>query len=267
MSIQTWKLTFTRANPLTWGRAILGGLPFLLYPLVAYEIFYLPGLERYRRPFQCAFYDCRRPVMSDGGIALYQPWFGLFYLFILGMLVVAWRKGWPRWSSPILGFALLGMVELGIYFFPSGLIGGFVVIAILLSYICMLVILARRDPLGAVLAGLPLFPMFMWLLSLDGVKGMDYEVVTFYLAGLVMFLAVLAALRLGRLDQGLLSLMSGIVLVGIFVSYGTTYLSNMPVPPPPSLAKLLGAILGSALLMLLYTLPVWASLAWQNRKR
>ena len=38
-------------------------------------------------------------------------------------------------------------------------------------------------------------------------------------------------------------------------------------PPLPSLAKLLGAILGSALLMLLYTLPVWASLAWQNRKR
>jgi hypothetical protein len=41
----------------------------------------------------------------------------------------------------------------------------------------------------------------------------------------------------------------------------------MPDPPLPYLTRLLGGILGSALLMLLYTLPVCAALAWQNRKR
>lgn len=256
---------FRKAQPVSWGGALLGGLPFLLYPLLGYEIFALLDSSSLRTWFYCRLFGCNSLILSDGGLIVHAAWWTPFYLFIFVLLLIGWRRGRPRWSAPYIGFGLLFFLETGIYFFPQGWMGSVVILLFLVAWTALLILLARRDPFSALLAALAVQPLFFWRLALDGVIGMRYEVLVFYLAGFVLFLTVMAALRLGRFDYGLLILLAGMLLVNGFVTYGVVYMSNAPIEvrATPTAGAFVINTLAGLLGFALFTLPLWATVGWK----
>ena len=87
-------------RPSPWGAVLAAILPLAGYPLAVLMA------KTLRRLSQGTVLDgpvrvLWTSVIQGGPIPL------LFYMFLLGGLLVAWRKGFPRWSFPYLGWLLV----------------------------------------------------------------------------------------------------------------------------------------------------------------
>ncbi len=88
--METSTITPTGAERSSWGETLAGLWPFLFLGPVSVIIMYMtvPAWFQYSE----------------------DPKYLLFIVFVLSMLVglgVGWAKGWPRWSYPYLGFAMI----------------------------------------------------------------------------------------------------------------------------------------------------------------
>lgn len=186
----------------------------------------------------------------------------LVYGLILGFgLLLGLAHGLPCWSGSWIGFNLLFGLELMVGWFPRGGLAWGAGLVWLAVVFFILTLLARRDRLTAVLAALPIAPMFVWSLALNRVPDMVVQVLLLMAAGFVLGVLSVALAHLG---PAWLAAPLVIVTIG-----GTSLLVSFVVSAGrilPILPERLGSIVffaGSELAFLataaLFAAPAWLS--------
>ncbi len=230
-----------------WRQAILGGLPHLLYALSIY----IPSLVG------ALFLD-----------SLNLHWLRpVFWIVVIVTLLFAWQRRWPLWSASWVGYGLVMtfdiLIDLAQTYYGS-LLENEVVVFWLMLTAAVFFWLARRDWLSGLLAVLPVVPMFLTYISLDGVKGTIPEALVFIAAGLLMMFVVVIIIRKNDIRLGFLLIVFALVAINLPVSYLTTYHSN--VPPEfkvvPTFSNMVKGFLLSFLLFIIFTTPLWMLVLW-----
>jgi len=265
------------ATPGAWSAALLAGLPHLLYALTRYVPALLvvanfhavntlaEWLFGFMRSFPPAWWLLTRMAPADywsASRAFAEVWSWAFALFVLVLALIAWQGGWPRWSATTLGYVLIVLFETSLNIWRDDRSTSFSAMVVLIGYLFIIVWLTRRDPLAGLLSLLPLYPMFVWLTAMDGVRGAYGEGFFYIFVGLVMTLVVGGAVRRGNLAFGLGALVIAILVLGLGVGYATVYHSNMPEPPQPTPWAVLRSGLGGLIALAVIGLPLWLTLGW-----
>lgn len=237
------------SEPGTWLEIIFAGLPNLLYALALQ----LPSLL-------CILfsvpYNWRSPRLAFWGLV------GV-------MLIVGWRRGWPRWSGSWIGFGLLFALDRGTSFFPHGAMAHVTIIAWLTLVGMTYFWLARRDRVSGLLAVFPLVPMFTAYIGLDAAIETLIESPVLIGVGLLTALGAAAIARLGSWRAGGWLALAVVLVTQIPVSYAATYHSNL-LPPyeiSPTVSNLIKGVFSGLLAFAIFSAPLWLSALWQQRKR
>jgi hypothetical protein len=222
-------------------QAALTGLPHLLYTVRLL----LPELAR--------------PV--SGSPAWEQP---LHWLFALAILIgLAWGLRLdplkpPRWVGSWAGYAFVLVLELILSSFvgsPTGTFGG---LLWLLSYSAALLYLGRGDRMRAVLAVLPVAPVFIWSMSLEAIQAPSLAIGALLSAGLLM--AGLSALSEGFIwgRQIFWTVVLATLLGGLPVAYASQLQGGGPGVP----ARMIGSLLGYLVAVGIFSWPAWLGGFW-----
>jgi hypothetical protein len=234
-------------SPAPWWQAILAGLPHLLYPL-SIEV---PSLAR---------------VITSPSVS-WRLLHNSFWVLVIIMLLISWRRKWPRWSASWVGYGSVMLFDFLIstaqtYF--GSLLENEAVVLWLVITMAVFFWMARRDWLSGLLVMLPVSPMFFTYIALDGVKGTVPEALYFIAVGLLMMLVVMAIFRKGNLRVGVWLVLAVIVVISLPLSYATTYHSNRPdvssyVPTVTDMGRdfLIGAIV-----YIIFAAPLWSLALW-----
>jgi hypothetical protein len=221
-------------------QAALTGLPHLLYTVRLL----LPELAR--------------PV--SGSPAWEQP---LHWLFALAILVgLAWGLRLdplkpPRWVGSWAGYAFVLGLELilsGVGS-PTGAFGG---LLWLVGYSAALLYLGRGDRMRAVLAVLPVAPVFIWSMSLEAIQAPGLAIGALLLAGLVM--AGASALSEGFIwgKQIFWTVVLATLLGGLPVAYASQLQGGgLGVP-----ARMIGSLFGYLVAVGIFSWPAWLGGFW-----
>ncbi len=253
----------------SWLAGVLGGLPFFLYALAKYGLLLSDDIQRRADQFFAPVYHFARntPIYEEllkrYGFSNYwtplsvalQTIQWVFWALVVIMLLIGWRSGWPRWAAVWVGFFLVVVAENLIDLNQPGVLAGFIAVAAwLLLVVLSLLWQARRDALKGFLAVLPVVPMMFWWLSLDGIIG--HEGPYYILIGFLMMVAIGAVVRIGNMKAALGVILPLILVISLGVGFGTVYRSIYPIPPP-SVRRMLDAVLVEFLLLGIFTSPLW----------
>jgi hypothetical protein len=205
------------------------------------------------------------PALAFGFGIVADSWarLTLVYGLILGFgLLLSLAHGLPRWSGSWIGFGMLFGLDALMVWFPQGGSAWAAGLLWLAAALSILTLLASRDRMAAVLAALPVAPMFVWSLALSRIPAMPLQVLLLMAAG--FFLGVLSV-ALAHLGRAWLAAPLVIVTIGGFsllISFVSSAGQILPIQPA-SLGGLLVwvaselAFLGA---VTLFTAPAW--LTW-----
>lgn len=237
--------------PGTWQVALLAGIPHLLYAL----FIYLPVL-----PFTRSAWPEQLRL---------ERFF--FWLLVAGMLLFAWRRSWPRWSYSWMGYGLVFMVMLVTGFIPGGVFTTLAVFAWLAIVAFTLIWLAMRDWQGGLLAVLPITPMWVWWLGMENRPGSAAEGLLFISLGLLVSLAVLVIVRVGRWQTAVWLILAVILAAGLPISYGNSIFTHAgpPYRVPSNALNFANGVLVDYFVIFVFTAPLWLLALWRqsNRRR
>ncbi|UCH61206.1 MAG: hypothetical protein JSV61_06920 [Anaerolineales bacterium] len=232
--------------PDSWRGAILAGSPHLLYALGLF----LPAIAGH------GF----NPLIS-----LLSSSF-TFWLLVFMAILYAWKGGWPRWSHSWIGYGLVFILHQLNALFPSGPLALMMIFTWLTLVLITLLWLARRDWLGGLLAALPITPMWVWRMSIEGTSNRSAESILYISIGLLVALAVAAIVRVGRWQTAVWLILAVILAAGLPLSYGTSLFNNAPTieqGEPDGMSLLIGVI-GNYAAILVFTAPLWLLALWRQ---
>ena len=232
--------------PGSWHSALLAGIPHLLYALGLF----LPSMaEEIANPLVYWLADSRA-----------------FWLLVFAILLLAWKRAWPRWSHSWLGYGLVFILHQVKALFPSGPLALLILVAWLALIMITLLWLARRDWLGGLLAALPITPMWVWWVSMEGARGGAAESTLYISIGLLVALAVIAIVRVGRWQTAVWLILAVILAAGLPLSYGTTFFKDLPVSSrqEPEGWNLVIGVISNYAAMLVFTAPLWLLALWRQ---
>ncbi len=194
------------SQPGAWKDAALAGLPHLLVATLA-----LLPLGTFKN-----------------GSTVYPVWLPILPVFIVAALVLAWRRGWPRWAAS--WYVYLAMIVL--------LLPQIALFAVPLIIVGWLYWITGRDRIKGLLTATPLMLLF-WSPILEFVEPAIHNSI---LLGMVLLAAVLAVVivRLNNVRIGLWLTLDASLLTGLLAAYARTYWHNLPpeYSEPPTLAAL-----------------------------
>jgi hypothetical protein len=224
-----------------WKQAVLTGLPHLLYSLRLL----LPVLAR----------------QISGSQVWHRLLSWLFALVILAFL--AWglqlnlRKP-PRWVGSWAGYALVLVLELILARITGSSAGTFIGLMWLVGYSAALIYLGRGDRMRAVLAALPVAPVFIWSMTLESTQASGPAMAAFLFAGLVM--AGASALFEGFIwgRQVFWTVVLATLLGGLPVAYA----SQLQTARPGGSAGVVGSLLGYLIAVGIFSWPAWVGGFW-----
>ena len=230
--------------PGSWRAALLAGLPHLLFALSIY----LPILTSILLDLPAS----ARPAQFP------------FWTLTAIVLLLAWGRAWPRWSSSWIGYGLVFLADrLTWILSPGPLVYLLLAFWVFLAF-CLLLWLARRDWLSSLLAVLPVAPMWVWWLGSNGSPALLSRAMHYASIGLMLFLAVIAIVRAGRWQTAVLLLMAVLLAVGIPLPSAGGYYPNLtsslntnPGVPSPGLTT-------NYWLLLFLTSPLWLLALWRQ---
>lgn len=273
--------TLLAEEPDRWGNALLAGLPHILFALLNF----FPNLLRIDplnpSPGLVVWYNSMTRFPLTHWIlnltapdsywmptrVLFQTGQWLFGLMVILMILAGWIDRWPRWSASWVGYGLVVLLTSLISMFPQD---GESFVSILVWFVLAVLVyiwITRRSPLMGLMAVLPFYPMFFWLLAADGIIGFVPETAGYLAAAGLMTLAVAVFARAGSFKLALLLLAALILVAGGAFAYMTVYLSNMPTPSTPTPGPVVASTLGGYLTLLIIGLPVWGVILWRAQKR
>jgi len=146
----------------------------------------------------------------------------MFWAIVAVMLLIAQRLRWPVWCASWVGYGLVFMLSQINILLPSGPLAFLAGILWLILAVILLFWLTRRAWISGLLAILPVTPMWIWLTQLDSLSGSLSEAALYVSAGLMLSLAVIAIVRLGRWQTALLLILAVILATGMPVSIGNS---------------------------------------------
>lgn len=272
----------SEAKPAAWGESLFVGLPHVLFALSVYLPYMLNhwfqldsqgwvqsvamGLLRFA-PTRWLLLIAAPQSYWDTARILYALSGWLLLLTMLIITIVAWRRGFPRWSAGWVGYALVALfleaLDLRVIYEVQYLEA---IVPLVWFVLCLVVYgrLAGRDLFSGLMAALPFFPMLMWWIACDGIRGMLPEIAAFWWAAAVMSAVVVFAYRRGSLGWALAALLVGIPVGGAYLAYLSVYQSNMPNPPDPSMSQVLIGLLGNFLGLAIIGAPIWGVFLYKS---
>jgi hypothetical protein len=211
-----------RPAPGSWTDAVLAGLPHLLVVILA-----------------------ALPLGTvQSGTTAYSVFLFILPFFILPALVVAWRRGWPRWAASwyvYAGIIVILLPQIALFAVPL-LIAGW------------LYRVAQRDQIKGLLFATPLMLLF-WSPVLEFVRPTLHNSIQLGMIALAGAVAI-AIVRSNNVRLGLWLALDASLLTGLLAAYARTYWHDLPpeYSAPASLAALAGLfapqlVMGSALVI------------------
>ena len=273
--------TLLAEKPDRWGNAVLAGLPHILFALVNFMPNLLrmdalnpsPSLVAWQNwmvRFPLTHWALNLTAPDSYWMAqrvFFQTWHWLFGLLVILMILAGWKDRWPRWSASWAGYGLIVLLTSLISMFPQD-VESFVSILVWFALAVLVYIrMTRLSPLMGLMALLPFYPMFFWLLVADGIIGFIPETIGYLSAAAAMTLVVAIFARAGSFKLALILLAVIILVAGGAFAYMTVYLSNAPIPSTPTPGPVVASTLGGYLTLVLVGLPVWGALLWKAFKR
>jgi hypothetical protein len=236
-------------HPSAWLSAGFAGLPHLFYALALY----LPLLVAITLNMQ----DYHAPALP------------MFWVIVAAVLVIARRLGWPRWSSSWIGYGLAFLLDFIIRSIPAGLFSFLAGILWLSLTAILLLWLARRDWISGLMAVLPISPMWIWP-SVLGKSPVSLEAAALFLSvSLILTVAVVAIIRLGRWQTTLLIILALTLVTSMPVSLGPTSLRGIGLEnqsPPAPWGGADGWMVSYTFILIL-TAPLWLMALWRQAQR
>lgn len=212
------------------------------------------------------------PAMASGFGIADDPWLrlSLIYGLLLGFgLLLGLVRRLPRWSASWIGFGLLFGLELLVHWFPEGLPGWVAGLLWLVAALLVLTFIARRDRLAAVLAALPIAPMFVWSLALSRIQDMPVEVLLLMAAGFVLGVLSVAIAHLERRWLAAPLLILTIGGFSLLISFAASSSQILPLHRAglDGLLAWAGSEFGFLGTTALFTAPAWINLLLEQFRR
>lgn len=266
----------------SWLTSVLSGLPFVLFAFAKYGLWLSTDINRHLERFFYPLYRFARYTPAYTWLlnryapanyywnspirVAYQTIQWVFWVLVVILLLISWRRGWPRWAAVWVGFFLVVVADNLIDFSPSGVFPGIISVPAWLLLVALVVFWqAQRDALKGFLAVLPITPMMFWLFSMDGIIGNEGPY--YILIGILMALGVGLVVRSGKMKVALGVMLPLILVISLGVNFGTVYHSNDTFPWKPSVGRILGGTLGEALFLGIFTSPLWGLFLGRKIKR
>jgi len=232
--------------PGSWGSAFLAGCPHLLYALGLFLTALSGGFSN--------------PLIFflAGNLS--------FWLLVFFALLQARKRGWPRWSHSWIGYGLVFVLHQLRALFPSGPLSLMIIFTWLALVMITLLWLARHDWLGGLLAALPITPMWVWRMSMESTGDQSVESVLYVSIGLLVALAVIAIVRVGRWQTAVWLILAVILAAGLPLSYGTSLFNKIPTTygDDPDGWSLMIEVIGNYAAILVFTAPLWLLALWRQ---
>lgn len=233
----------------SWLSAGAAGLPHLLYALALY----LPLLIT----VALALPEYRGPALP------------VFWFIVAGALLVAYRLGWPRWSSSWIGYGLAFLLDQISRLLSPGPFSYLAGILWLAITAVLLLWLVRRDWASGLMAVLPISPMWVWPALVTGAPNSLDAAALYVSISLMITAAVVAIIRLGRWQTALLLILAVVLAVGMPASSGIPY-AGLPALEYQLDPAAWGGADGWAagyLFTLIFTAPLWLMALWRHAGR
>lgn len=235
-----------------WGLAALAGLPHLLFPLTGESAL----IGHY---LSLAWLDENAALTA-------------FLALIAGVLVVAWRRGWPRWAASWIGYGVIvvQLVPYGDTFInrlsshlPTGLSDAVFFARVILSF-GVGFLLAGRDRLNGLLVAPPALMLWLWGQT-DAIRS-AIALPLLIGAGIATALGAAFTLRIGEERAGIRLAILIALVTRLPLTYAGLYHHDVA-PPPPTLQALAIALRDLLIAAALVTGPLWSWALWERIQR
>jgi hypothetical protein len=216
-----------RHAPVPWREALLAGLPHALVALIILAV----GVGRPIMPSPRQVYSVIEIVLG-----------ATFILSVVVAMVVAWRRGWPRWSASWFAYAFLLLmfplgsvldqwkVPLGSWRLMLLLPGVYFRLLVPLLLVAMLYASVLRNRLKVLLIVLSLMPL-SWGLVLE-FTSYPIRLVVMFVAWLCVALVAVLIARSGSARIGVWMVLALTLVVGLAYTYIRTYYVQFPPDAP-----------------------------------
>jgi hypothetical protein len=200
-------------EPGSWKDATLAALPHLIVALMPLSGLLGSALPKVWMPSGAYLF------VSDIAAAL----------LILVALMLAWRRGWPRWSASLYGYGFaVAVMMIGLpvtQVLPGRLwAGAFLYIMSPLALAWLLYRTFQQDRLKGLLALLPVV-MVLWNPVLEFVQPRAFVSVG---AWLLMALIAATIIRWGNVRLSVWMILAFNLMIGACITYARTYLNSLP---------------------------------------
>lgn len=178
---------------------------------------------------------------------------------IVIILVIAHRLGWPGWSASWIGYGLVFLLSQMNALFPIGALSYLTGFIWLMAAAIVLFWLARRSWISGLLAILPISPMWIWLARRESIPSSLEEAALYVSISLMLLLAVVMIVRIGRWQTALLLILAVILAIGMPSTSSNLYPESIALvnQPDGNFWNGNGDSLSSYLLMFVLTAPLW----------
>ena len=220
--------------PGTWREALLSGLPHGIIAIILTVVSFITRNQTGDQLMKIVEITALAFVWSMGA-------------FLIFMLFIAWRQGWPRWAGSyyLYGFLVVSMpLLLLLQNYDTEWAYRGMDILMSLGYIVLLmlwvIIITQRDAIKGLLMFTPIVVLSWWLVLEfvpNGIRNPNQ-------VGMFMVTALAAVLiaRVGSWRGGIWIMVVASMVVGIPISYYRTY--HHQIPPEHSEAATLGVLSG-----------------------